>query len=59
MWQSLFILNLIIILTDQQLFDDVLFEIQNQNRFNPFLYGPPPIFHVKIFLHPFLYTCDF
>lgn len=40
------ILNSIIILSGQPYFDDVLYEIQNQNRLNPFIYGPPPIFHV-------------
>ena len=34
----------------QPFFDDVLFDIQNQNRFNPYAYGPPPIFHVCIVL---------
>jgi hypothetical protein len=51
MWLSFFILNLMIISSDQQLFDDVLFEIQNQNRFNPYIYGPPPIFHVELFIY--------
>jgi hypothetical protein len=27
-------------------FDDILFDIQNSNRYNPYVYGPPPIFHV-------------
>lgn len=44
---SFLILNFFIIITSgQPYFDDVLYEIQNQNRLNPFIYGPPPIFHV-------------
>ncbi len=43
---SFIIINSIIILSGQPYFDDVLFEIQNQNRFNPYIYAPPPIFHV-------------
>ena len=33
-------------LSAQPYYDDVLFNIQNQNRFNPYIYRPPPIFHV-------------
>jgi hypothetical protein len=43
---SFIILNSIVILSGQPFFDDVLFEIQNQNLLNPFIFGPPPIFHV-------------
>lgn len=47
MLRRLFLLHCLILASDEQLFDDVLFEIQNANRFNPFIFGPPPIFHVR------------
>ncbi len=43
---SFIILNSILFGSGQAYFDDILFDIQNQNRFNPYAYGPPPIFYV-------------
>ncbi|CAF4286842.1 unnamed protein product, partial [Adineta steineri] len=40
------IINSIAIISAQPYFDDVLFDIQNQNRFNNYINGPPPIFNV-------------
>lgn len=54
MLRSFFLLNFLILASYQQLFDDVLFEIQNANRFNPFIFGPPPIFHVG----RLIYSCN-
>jgi hypothetical protein len=46
---SFIVLNLILAGAAEPFYDDVLFDIQNQNRFNHHLFGPPPIFQVKKF----------
>ncbi|CAF1043161.1 unnamed protein product [Rotaria sp. Silwood1] len=40
------LVNSIIIQCVQSYFDDLLFDIQHHNRFNPYMYSLPPIFHV-------------
>lgn len=46
MFHRFIFVNLLVILAVQAYFDDVLYDIQNQNRFNPYMFAPPPIFHV-------------
>ncbi|CAM4880014.1 unnamed protein product [Rotaria socialis] len=46
MLYAFLIVNSVLILSIQAYFDDVLFDIQNQNRFNPYMFSLPTIFHV-------------
>jgi len=44
---SFVLFNCIFPILSQSFLDEAMFNIQNPDVFNPYMFGPPPIFHVK------------